>query len=145
MCFVSISSIVGLMIHEISTMSVSDADAPHSQFVSFGCILVYCFPSFIGVPPHRHPRFSRFGGNLRNPAINGADSSLQGRGRGGYDIRRILDCSTFCSGLVRQMPTVGIFDGPGCRVVSSLEYVHCVWICMCSFVFGHTHDGSKRS
>ncbi|KNC95966.1 uncharacterized protein SPPG_08571 [Spizellomyces punctatus DAOM BR117] len=37
MCFTSISSI----------------------FVSFGCILVYCFPAFIGVPPHRHPRFSR--------------------------------------------------------------------------------------
>ncbi|KAI9090014.1 hypothetical protein DFS34DRAFT_654297 [Phlyctochytrium arcticum] len=30
-----------------------------SLFVSFGCILVYCFPAFIGVPPHRHPRFSR--------------------------------------------------------------------------------------
>ncbi|KAI8823447.1 uncharacterized protein EV422DRAFT_488151, partial [Fimicolochytrium jonesii] len=30
-----------------------------SLFVSFGSILVYCFPAFIGVPPHRHPRFSR--------------------------------------------------------------------------------------
>ncbi|KAJ3012677.1 hypothetical protein HKX48_006165 [Thoreauomyces humboldtii] len=30
-----------------------------SIFVSFGCILVYCFPAFTGVPPHRHPRFSR--------------------------------------------------------------------------------------
>ncbi|KAJ3138874.1 hypothetical protein HDU90_000779 [Geranomyces variabilis] len=30
-----------------------------SLFVSFGCILVYCFPAFTGVPPHRHPRFSR--------------------------------------------------------------------------------------
>ncbi|KAI9005340.1 hypothetical protein BC832DRAFT_483427 [Gaertneriomyces semiglobifer] len=37
MCFTSISSI----------------------FVSIGCIIVYCFPAFIGVPPHRHPRFSR--------------------------------------------------------------------------------------
>ncbi|KAI8919978.1 hypothetical protein DFJ77DRAFT_450690 [Powellomyces hirtus] len=30
-----------------------------SLFVSFGCIIVYCFPAFIGVAPHRHPRFSR--------------------------------------------------------------------------------------
>ncbi|TPX58184.1 hypothetical protein PhCBS80983_g03319 [Powellomyces hirtus] len=30
-----------------------------SLFVSFGCILVYCFPAFVGVAPHRHPRFSR--------------------------------------------------------------------------------------
>ncbi|KAJ3042693.1 hypothetical protein HDV00_006750 [Rhizophlyctis rosea] len=30
-----------------------------SFFVSFCCILVYFFPSYLSIPPHRHPRFSR--------------------------------------------------------------------------------------
>ncbi|RKO91878.1 hypothetical protein BDK51DRAFT_27139 [Blyttiomyces helicus] len=37
MCFTSISSI----------------------FASIACLIVYCFPAFLGIPPHRHPRFSR--------------------------------------------------------------------------------------
>ncbi|KAI8814593.1 hypothetical protein BJ742DRAFT_270036 [Cladochytrium replicatum] len=30
-----------------------------SMFVSFAGMFVYFFPAFLGIPPHRHPRFSR--------------------------------------------------------------------------------------
>jgi hypothetical protein len=48
MCLVSLSSMVCIF-YVINTW----------KFVSFSCLFLYFYPSFLGVPPHRHHRFSR--------------------------------------------------------------------------------------
>ncbi|KAL3898452.1 MAG: hypothetical protein SGCHY_002735 [Lobulomycetales sp.] len=51
-------SVAAFICLAISTVSVNYSYALLS-FVSFSCLFLYFYPAFLGVPPHRHPRFSR--------------------------------------------------------------------------------------
>ncbi|TPX50276.1 hypothetical protein SeMB42_g01404 [Synchytrium endobioticum] len=42
-----------------SGMTFMVAVSLSSMIISASCILLYLFPSFLNIPPHRHPRFSR--------------------------------------------------------------------------------------
>jgi len=62
--FVSLALSTVIVNYSYAVLSVSGVNfmclvSLSSMFVSFSCIFLYFYPSFLGVPPHRHSRFSR--------------------------------------------------------------------------------------